>query len=125
MAEELPESLRAKLLKKLWKETLKRAREAKDKEEQKSIDTEKLVWSKLSDERAKELLEKTKSLYPEAYPYVIRILGALLVKGAVSELDGITVYGILQRLGIPVRPDLRIRFVKRGKEVDFKEYMGD
>ncbi len=116
MAEELPESIRAKMIKKIMKNLAK-------KEESKSIKLEDYVLSRLSDERARELLEKTKSLYPQAYPYVIALFYKLLEKRVVEELDGYTVYTVLQRLGIPVKPDLRIRFVKHGKEVDFKEYV--
>jgi len=91
--------------------------------ESRPLDVEKLVWSKLSDDRAVELLTKAKSLYPEAYPYVIQVFYELLNRGLVKELDGYTVYAVLQRLGIPVKPDIRIKFVKHGKEVSMKEYL--
>jgi len=118
VSDELPEHLKLKILKK-W---ISEAKPATTSSQQQG-DPEKLVWSKLSDDRAVELLSKVKELYPEAYPAVIRIFYELLTRGLVSELDGYTVYSVLQRLGIPVKPEVRIKFVKHGKEVSMKEYL--
>ncbi len=124
MAEELPEELKLKVMKKLMKKVAEESMKQSQQQNQ-VFDPEKLVWSKVSDDKAAELLKKTKNLYPEAYQDVIRVLAYLIQSGSISELDGYTMYAILQRLGIPVKPDLRIRFVKHGKEVDFKEYVED
>jgi len=122
MSEELPESVKMKILKK-WMIEL----EAKSKVNERNIqqiDVEKYVYSKLSDDRAVELLDKTKVHYPEHYPQVLNLLYQLIIKGVLKEIDGYTLYNILLRLGIKVQPEIRIRFVKDGKEVDFKEYVG-
>jgi len=95
----------------------------KQSEKDEQIEPEKLVWSLLSDEKAVELMRKAKTLYPGKYEYAIRVLAYLIQRGQLKELDGYTTLVLLNRLGIPVKPDLRIRFVKHGKEVDMKEYL--
>ncbi len=121
MSDELPEHLKAKLLKRIMekamRESMKKSRAIEDPEE--------VVWSRLSDEKARELMGKVKRLHPHAYPYVIDIFYRLIKQGAVKELDGYTTYILLHRIGVPVKPDLRIKFVKHGKEVSFKDYVGD
>ncbi len=119
MAEELPEHLRIKLMKKLMIEASKKVSE----KEEKKTDPEKIVWEKLSDEKAKELMYKAKTLYPNRYPLVIQVFYALLQQGKIKEFDGYTTLVLLHRLGVPVKPDLRIRFVKHGKEVNMKDYL--
>ena len=119
MAEELPEHLRIKLMKKFMIEASKKVSE----KEEKKTDPEKIVWEKLSDEKAKELMYKAKTLYPNRYPLVIQVFYALLQQGKIKEFDGYTTLVLLHRLGVPVKPDLRIRFVKHGKEVDMKDYL--
>ena len=123
MAEELPEEIKAKILNRMLKEIAKRRYEASSREG--IVDPERIVSSKLADDRARELLSKTKIYYPDIYPEVVKILAALIKNNIVKELDGYTLYNILVKLGIYVKPDLKIKFVKHGKEVDFKEYMGD
>ncbi len=119
MADELPESIKLKLLKKMMSSMAK----SKQSEKNEQIDPEKLVWSRLSDEKAEELIRKAKTLYPGRYEYAIRVLAYLIQQGQLKELDGYTTLVLLNRLGIPVKPDLRIKFVKHGKEVDMKEYL--
>ena len=121
MSEELPEKIKAKMLKKLMDRLSKKSLEKGTQYE----NPEKIVWSRLADDKAKELMRKAKLLYPKAYPYVIDIFYRLLKQGVVNEFDGYTTYVLLHRIGVPVKPDLRIKFVKHGKEVDFKEYIGD
>jgi hypothetical protein len=122
MSEELPDYLKMKLIKKFMSKIAAEKRsEEKTSEE---IDPEKIVWDKLADERAKELMYKAKKLYPDKYPLVIQVFYLLLKEGRVKEFDGYTTLLLLHRLGIPVRPELRIKFVKHGKEVDVSEYLG-
>ncbi|QOR95162.1 hypothetical protein IMZ38_06140 [Thermosphaera chiliense] len=87
-------------------------------------DPEKVVQSKLSDERAEEIMEKIKIKYPEIYDLLVKELYRAIKQGVVSELDGLTLLSIAHSIGLDIRPDLRIRFVKNGKEVDMKEYLG-
>ncbi len=121
MSEELPETIKAKMMKKLMERLSKKSLEKSIQYE----NPEEIVWNKLVDEKARELMRKAKILYPKAYPYVIDIFYRLLKQGVVKEFDGYTTYVLLHRIGVPVKPDLRIKFVKHGKEVDFKEYVGD
>ncbi|RLG81201.1 MAG: hypothetical protein DRO13_01820 [Thermoprotei archaeon] len=119
MSDELPDHLKLKLLRKIMSESLKKSAEEKPE----IVDPESLVWSKLSDEKARELMEKAKLLYPDKYKHAVLVFYYLLRNGVVKEFDGYTTLTLLHRLGIPVKPDLRIRFVKRGREVDLKEYL--
>ena len=119
MSDELPDELKLKMLRKLMQsQALKR-----DEKQTSQEDPEKVVYSKLSDDRALELVEKTKQLYPNEYRIVIEVLYELVKRGVVEKLDGLTVLAVLERLGLDVKPDLRIRFVKRGKEVGLDEYV--
>jgi hypothetical protein len=122
MSEELPDYLKMKLMRKFMsKIAAERKREEKPLEEE---DPEKIVWGKLADERARELMYKAKKLYPDKYPLAIQVFYLLLRDGKVKEFDGYTTLLLLHRLEIPVKPELRIKFVKHGKEVDMSEYLG-
>lgn len=122
LSEDLPESLKKRILKK-WISNSKRIDES-NKSSIEAVNIEKIIYDKLIDERAVELLNKVKILYPDKYPVVLKILYELINKKVISELDGYTVYIILNNyLNIPVKPDIRIKFIKRGKEVDLKEYL--
>jgi hypothetical protein len=119
LSDELPDELKLKMLRKLMQsQALKR-----DEKQTSQEDPEKVVYSKLSDDRALELVEKTKQLYPSEYRIVVEVLYELVKRGVVEKLDGLTVLAVLERLGLDVKPDLRIRFVKRGKEVGLDEYV--
>ncbi|MEZ0393828.1 MAG: hypothetical protein ABWK00_02100 [Desulfurococcaceae archaeon] len=119
MSDELPEELRTKLMKKLMAEAARRARATSEQQE----DPEKVVRSRLADERAEELHDKVRALYPSFYEPIVRALYDLLKRGAIEEVDGLLVLSIVRRLGLRVTPDLKLRFVKHGKEVDFKDYV--
>ncbi len=121
MAEELPEELRRKLMRKWMRRLGKQGEEKRDVAE----NPEEIVWSRLSDEKARELFRKAKILYPARYRAAVRALAEAVKKGLLGEIDGYTALVLLHRLGMPVKPDLRIRFVKHGKEVSFKDYVGD
>jgi hypothetical protein len=121
MSEELPEHLKKKLLEKYMKKIVESQRRIEERREER-VDPEKIVWSKLADEKARELMYKAKKLYPQLYPYAIKVFYELLKSGKVDEFDGYLTLLLLNRLGIPVKPDIRLKFVKHGKEVSFKEY---
>ncbi len=121
MSEELPEELKRKLMEKFMKK-IREVKRAEEKAEEHVVDPEKVVWDHLSDDKARELMLKAKRLYPNEYPYVVRVFYELLRRGDVKEFDGYTTLLILHRLGIPVKPSIRLKFVKHGKEVSFKEY---
>ncbi len=119
MSDELPDELKLKMLRKLMQS------QASKRDEKQALleDPEKIVYRKLSDDRALELVEKAKQLYPSEYQIVVKVLYELVKRGVVEKLDGLSVLAVLKRLGLDVKPDLRIRFVKRGKEVGLDEYV--
>jgi hypothetical protein len=119
LSDELPDELKLKMLRKLMQSQASK----RDEKQVSPEDPEKVVYSKLSDDRAMELVEKTKQLYPSEYRTVVEVLYELVKRGVVEKLDGLTVLAVLERLGLDVKPDLRIRFVKRGKEVGLDEYV--
>lgn len=120
--EDLPESVLMEKMKKYMK--MIAHQQQKEQKQIPSEDPEKVVLSKASDEKAAELLKKLKLLYPEVYRVIIPELYRLLQTGVLKELDGLTVYSIIRRLGLDIKPDIKIKFVKHGKEVEFKEYIG-
>ena len=85
-----------------------------------------IVLEHVVDERARELLRQAEEQYPEATNYAISVVAELIKQGVIKEIDGELMLALLNRLGVPVRPEVRIRFVKRGgKEVSLKEYLED
>jgi DNA-binding TFAR19-related protein (PDSD5 family) len=122
LTEDLPESIVMQKMKKYMKMIAQHQKEAK---KEPGEEPEKVVLSKASDEKAVELLEKLKYMYPDIYRVLIPELYKLLNSGVIKEIDSLTVYTIIRRLGLDIKPELRIKFVKHGKEVDFKEYVGD
>lgn len=121
MSDELPESLRLKLYRKYVSAIA--GKRGDDAAEKKNEDPEGFVWGKLSDDKARELMSKLKALYPDVYQPVVQELYRLLKDGVLKELDGLTVLRIIRALGLNIRPELRIKFVKDGKEVDIDEYL--
>ncbi|WP_227410845.1 hypothetical protein [Thermosphaera chiliense] len=124
MSEDLPVELRMKLYKKYLAKLANKNENSVSAKESVREDPEKVVQSKLSDERAEEIMEKIKIKYPEIYDLLVKELYRAIKQGVVSELDGLTLLSIAHSIGLDIRPDLRIRFVKNGKEVDMKEYLG-
>ncbi|MEM3927303.1 MAG: hypothetical protein QXU13_06975 [Desulfurococcaceae archaeon] len=119
MSEDLPEALRLKL----YKKYMALLSSSQKTSETTTEDPEKYVRSKLSDDKAVELMDKLKAYYPDIYMGIIKELYNVLKTGQLKELDGITVYSIIRALGLDIKPDLRIKFVKHGKEVDINEYL--
>ncbi|MEM1643076.1 MAG: hypothetical protein QW369_04060 [Desulfurococcaceae archaeon] len=119
MSEELPEELKLRVMRKM----IRRAMEERSAEA--FNDIEKEVWNKLADERAREFMEKAKALYSRYYEVAVKVFYELLKKGLVKEFDGYTTLLLLNKLGIPVKPEMKLKFVKRGREVDLKNYIGE
>ncbi|MEM0377760.1 MAG: hypothetical protein QXP68_01010 [Thermosphaera sp.] len=122
MSEDLPVELRLKLYRKYLTKLGSKGEDTVKKEEDKE-DPEKKVWSALSDERAQEIMSKIKMKYPEVYDLLIRELYKAIRQGVIEKLDGLTLLSIARGIGLDIKPDLRIKFVKNGKEVDMKEYL--
>ena len=120
--EELPPSLRKKLLEKAMKMIIDKSRA---KQEYVPPSPREMVLNVLADERARELLERAEREYPEATRYAISVIARLIQAGYVRELDAETLLILLNNLGVPIRPEIRIKFVKKGKEVSLKEYLED
>ncbi|MCC6034843.1 MAG: hypothetical protein LM567_05070 [Desulfurococcaceae archaeon] len=119
MSEELPDTLKLKLLKRAFHQVLK---EREKPTEHFAEDPEKHVYA-MSDEKAVELLGKIKLKYPEIYGVFIRELYKALKSGKISSISGMLIYDVINTLNLDVKPDIRIKFVKHGKEVDLKEYI--
>lgn len=124
MSDDLPVELKMKLYKKYLAKLANKSENTASPKESVVEDPEKFVQSRLSDERAEEIMMKIKIKYPEIYDLLVKELYRAIKQGIVNELDGLTLLSIAQSIGLDVRPDLRIRFVKNGKEVDMKEYLG-
>lgn len=119
LSEELPDTLKLKLLKRAFHQVLKgreRPLETLD------VNLEKYVYAK-SDEKAVELLGKIKLKYPEIHDELIRELYNALKSGKISSINGTLIYNITNMLNLDVKPDIRIKFIKHGKEVDLKDYL--
>jgi len=86
------------------------------------VNLEKYVYAK-SDEKAVELLGKIKLKYPEIHDELIRELYNALKSGKISSINGTLIYNITNMLNLDVKPDIRIKFIKHGKEVDLKDYL--
>jgi len=114
----LPDHLRIKMLKKMLSKSMDKKSLASGE-----ADVEKIVWDKLVDDKARELMGKARSLYPDKYMFVLRVFYELIRSNSVKEFDGYTTLVLLHRLGVPVKPDMRIKFVKDGREVDMREYL--
>lgn len=84
---------------------------------------ENVVFSKLVDDRAVELLNKPRLKYPEVYRVLVNELYKAIKNGLLNSIDGTGIYGIIKILGLDIEPDIRLRFIKRGKEVDLKDYL--
>lgn len=121
MSDELPESLRMRLYRKYV--SMLTAKNTADKSGEPRENPEEVVWGRLSDDRAQELMTKLKALYPDIYKPLIQELYRLIKNNTLRELDGLTVYSIIRSLGLDIKPELRIKFVKDGKEVDMSEYL--
>jgi len=119
LSEELPDTLKLKLLKRAFHQVLKgreRPLETLD------VNLEKYVYAK-SDEKAVELLGKIKLKYPEIHDELIRELYNALKSGKISSINGTLIYNIINMLNLDVKPDIRIKFIKHGKEVNLKDYL--
>lgn len=120
MSDELPEYLKLKVYKKL----LSQVTQSKESPQALREDPETLVHSKLTDDRAVELMEKLKAKYPEVYRVLVNELYKAIKSGALTSIDGYTLYTIFNSLGLDIKPEIRLKFVKHGKEVDVKDYLG-
>lgn len=117
--EELPETLVAEKMKKYMKALIQKNETRNPPQE----DPERYVIERAEDERAVELLEKLKLKYPSVYKALVNELYKLLKSGKLQEISGYDLYLIIKQLGLDIAPDVKIRFVKHGKEVDFKDYV--
>lgn len=104
------------------KQLQKRARE-KEKEKEpmegskgKGEESPRNLVSKFLDGKASEILDIASYQFPKETEAVIGMLASLIKKGALSEtLDGLTLYHLFLRLGIPVKLKTRIVYFEDGK----------
>jgi hypothetical protein len=118
MSDELPDYIKLKLYKRIVSK-ITNVKEQQRVEE----DPEKVVYSKLADDKAVELMDKLKIKYPEIYKTIVNELYKAIKNNTLSNIDGYTLYYLFNSLGLDVKPDMRIKFVKHGKEVDIKDYL--
>lgn len=122
--EDLPLSLRKKLIELQKKAVVEKAYQSRESVGEVKSPIE-IVYSVLEDSKAREVLEHAKSQYPEAIDYIVQIIAELVKKGKIKSLDGVSLYNLLHALGVRVRLPTKIKFVKKGREVDIKEYFED
>ncbi len=121
--DDLPPTLKMKLYSKIIRR-ISEAQKEKEQREEQTLSPRKIVEQVLVDEKAREFLERALKEYPEAAEYAINVIAELVKRGYIREIDGVLMLQLLNRLGVPIRPELKIRFVKRGgKEVSLKEYL--
>ena len=85
---------------------------AEPKEERREEDPIEFLRARLIN-RGEEVLNAALSQYPEAAKFIARQLMLLYKAGRLREpIDGVTLYSLFHRLGIPVRLETRIRIVK-------------
>ncbi len=119
MSEDLPDTLKLKLMKRIMN---KAAREWEKTTGHSIEDPEQLVRAN-SDEKALELLDKIKLKYPEIYSVLISELYRAIKSGKIASMSGALVYNIITMLNLDVKPDIKIKFVKRGREVGLRDYI--
>ncbi|MEM0031251.1 MAG: hypothetical protein QXV54_05040 [Desulfurococcaceae archaeon] len=116
-SDELPDSIKLKLYRKLVLKAIS------SKDQQKEENPEKIVYSKLADDKAVELMNKLKIKYPEIYRTIIDELYKAIKNNVISSIDGYTLYELFNALGLDIRPDVKIKIVKHGKEVDLTTHL--
>ncbi|MEM1639100.1 MAG: hypothetical protein QXJ69_03365 [Desulfurococcaceae archaeon] len=116
-SDELPDSIKLKLYRKLVFKAIS------SKDQQKEENPEKIVYSKLADDKAVELMNKLKTKYPEIYRTIIDELYKAIKNNVISSIDGYTLYELFNALGLDIRPDVKIKIVKHGKEVDLTTHL--
>jgi DNA-binding TFAR19-related protein (PDSD5 family) len=119
LSEDLPDTLKLKLMKRIMN---KAAREWEKTTGRSVEDPEQLVRAN-SDEKALELLDKIKLKYPEIYSVLISELYRAIKSGKIASISGTLVYNIITMLNLDVKPDIKIKFVKRGRKVGLRDYI--
>ena len=113
--------LKKKLLLRWQKEYLMRQLESRRREE--IINPEEYVRSHLTP-KAIEVLEAAKSQYPNIMPKVIKAIAEVIARGEVeTPIDAITLLNTLRFIGLDVRLESKIKFYKKGKYMDIKQYL--
>jgi DNA-binding TFAR19-related protein (PDSD5 family) len=91
------------------------------KVEKKEVDDIAFIKSKLTG-RGLEVLEAALSQYPEMTREVIKYLAELYRKGKISgEISGEELYTLFYDLGMPVRLETSITYLKDGKRISISE----
>jgi len=89
--------------------------------EKKEVDDITLIKSKLTG-RGLEVLEAALSQYPEMTREVIKYLAELYRKGIINEeISGEELYTLFYDLGMPIRLETSITYLKDGKRISISE----
>ena len=74
-------------------------------------------------ERASEVMEAAREQYPREAEAVARRLLELVESGRVDRIDGESLYNLFRSLGMRVRIETRLTYVKRGEAKDLGELL--
>ncbi len=89
--------------------------------DQQALTSLDIVRSHLS-ARGDEVLDAALSQYPTETKIIMEKLAELIKSGRIKEpIDGGTLYNLFRELGLRVKIDTKIQYVKRGEVKDLKE----
>ena len=112
--------LRRIQLKRMMKMASRLYQEEKPKEPEKPVNVFEKIRPYLVD-RADEVLDSAKEQYPEEAEIVAKKLLTLIEQGILDKIDGPSLYNLLRNLGLRVKIDTRVMYVKRGESKDLSE----
>jgi DNA-binding TFAR19-related protein (PDSD5 family) len=113
--------IKLKKMKELQKLLAKSQMKDKKEIEKKEVDDITFIKSKLTG-RGLEVLEAALSQYPEMTREVMKYLAELYRKGKISgEISGEELYTLFYDLGMPVRLETSITYLKDGKRISISE----
>ncbi|GBC68846.1 hypothetical protein HRbin01_00532 [archaeon HR01] len=83
---------------------------------------DEIVRSRLG-ERGEEVLNAAYEQYPEATAKIVEQLAKLIKEGQIDTvIDGYMLYSLFRNLGLRVRIETRIKYLKRGEVKDLSEF---
>jgi len=110
-----------------WQESLLRRREALSavKKEESRQDIVRRIRSIVEGARADEIIDKAVRYYGDDAIRVFKKIIELYERGEISKLADYELYEILQRLGMKIPLETKIRIVRHGSEKSFSEVLSE